>query len=96
MAAASIRLLVLENILLIPSHDVYLLVGAYIKYQVAKLVRGKTTGKLFSRHHHVLPNLPLAFIAEYTILTVWFRSREADPRDGEVVLLANSRPFGPC
>uniref|UniRef100_A0A8B9T0Q4 Nuclear pore membrane glycoprotein 210-like n=1 Tax=Anas platyrhynchos TaxID=8839 RepID=A0A8B9T0Q4_ANAPL len=44
VAAASIRLLVLENILLIPSHDVYLLVGAYIKYQVAKMVRGKVTG----------------------------------------------------
>uniref|UniRef100_A0A8B9DP18 Nucleoporin 210 like n=1 Tax=Anser cygnoides TaxID=8845 RepID=A0A8B9DP18_ANSCY len=54
VAAASIRLLVLENILLIPSHDVYLLVGAYIKYQVAKLVRGKTTELEFPLEHYDL------------------------------------------
>uniref|UniRef100_A0A8C6EWC9 Uncharacterized protein n=1 Tax=Marmota marmota marmota TaxID=9994 RepID=A0A8C6EWC9_MARMA len=45
VAAALIRLLVLENIFLIPSHDIYLLVGAYIKYQVAKMVQGRMTGK---------------------------------------------------
>ncbi|MBZ3877210.1 Nuclear pore membrane glycoprotein 210-like [Sciurus carolinensis] len=44
VAAALIRLLVLENIFLIPSHDIYLLVGAYIKYQVAKMVQGRMTG----------------------------------------------------
>ncbi|XP_040395132.1 nuclear pore membrane glycoprotein 210-like isoform X2 [Cygnus olor] len=54
VAAASIRLLVLENILLIPSHDVYLLVGAYIKYQVAKLVRGKMTDLEFPLEHYDL------------------------------------------
>ncbi|XP_049637557.1 nuclear pore membrane glycoprotein 210-like [Suncus etruscus] len=41
--AALIRLLVLENIFLIPSHDIYLLEGAYIKYRVAKMVQGKIT-----------------------------------------------------
>ena len=46
MAAALIRLLVLENIFLIPSQDIYLLVGAYIKYRVAKMVQGRMTGKL--------------------------------------------------
>lgn len=46
MAAASIRLLVLENIFLIPSHDIYLLVGAYIKYRVAKMVQGRVIGKV--------------------------------------------------
>uniref|UniRef100_A0A8D2CU76 Uncharacterized protein n=1 Tax=Sciurus vulgaris TaxID=55149 RepID=A0A8D2CU76_SCIVU len=46
VAAALIRLLVLENIFLIPSHDIYLLVGAYIKYQVAKMVQGRMTGKI--------------------------------------------------
>ncbi|NWZ28752.1 P210L protein, partial [Asarcornis scutulata] len=54
VAAASIRLLVLENILLIPSHDVYLLVGAYIKYQVAKRVRGKMTELEFPLEHYDL------------------------------------------
>ncbi|ERE90664.1 nuclear pore membrane glycoprotein, partial [Cricetulus griseus] len=44
VSAALIRLLVLENIFLIPSHDIYLLVGAYIKYQVAKMVQGRMTG----------------------------------------------------
>ncbi|XP_072588462.1 nuclear pore membrane glycoprotein 210-like isoform X2 [Vulpes vulpes] len=44
VAAALIRLLVLENIFLIPSHDIYLLVGAYIKYRVAKMVQGRMTG----------------------------------------------------
>uniref|UniRef100_A0A8C3SI72 PO210 protein n=1 Tax=Chelydra serpentina TaxID=8475 RepID=A0A8C3SI72_CHESE len=47
VAAALVRLLVLENIFLIPSYDIYLLVGAYIKYQVAKIVQGKITGKFF-------------------------------------------------
>uniref|UniRef100_A0A674JJV5 Nucleoporin 210 like n=1 Tax=Terrapene triunguis TaxID=2587831 RepID=A0A674JJV5_9SAUR len=44
VAAALVRLLVLENIFLIPSYDIYLLVGAYIQYQVAKIVQGKITG----------------------------------------------------
>uniref|UniRef100_K7GF03 Nucleoporin 210 like n=1 Tax=Pelodiscus sinensis TaxID=13735 RepID=K7GF03_PELSI len=43
VAAALVRLLVLENIFLIPSYDIYLLVGAYIKYKVAKIVQGKIT-----------------------------------------------------
>lgn len=45
VAAALVRLLVLENIFLIPSYDVFLLVGAYIKYRVGKIVQGKITGR---------------------------------------------------
>ncbi|XP_048214051.1 nuclear pore membrane glycoprotein 210-like [Perognathus longimembris pacificus] len=54
VAAASIRLLVLENIFLIPSHDIYLLVGAYIKYQVAKMVQGRMTEVKFPLEHYTL------------------------------------------
>uniref|UniRef100_A0A8D2L0L2 Uncharacterized protein n=1 Tax=Varanus komodoensis TaxID=61221 RepID=A0A8D2L0L2_VARKO len=48
VAAALVRLLVLENIFLMPSYDVYLLVGAYIKYKVGKIIQGKVTGRFFS------------------------------------------------
>ncbi|XP_051849946.1 nuclear pore membrane glycoprotein 210-like [Antechinus flavipes] len=51
---ALIRLLVLENIFLIPSHDIYLLVGAYIKYRVAKIVQGKMTEVKFPLEHYEL------------------------------------------
>uniref|UniRef100_A0A8C9AQQ3 Nucleoporin 210 like n=1 Tax=Prolemur simus TaxID=1328070 RepID=A0A8C9AQQ3_PROSS len=54
VAAALIRLLVLENIFLMPSHDIYLLVGAYIKYQVAKMVQGKMTEVKFPLEHYTL------------------------------------------
>uniref|UniRef100_A0A2K6ERN5 Nucleoporin 210 like n=1 Tax=Propithecus coquereli TaxID=379532 RepID=A0A2K6ERN5_PROCO len=54
VAAALIRLLVLENIFLIPSHDIYLLVGAYIKYQVAKMVQGRMTEVKFPLEHYTL------------------------------------------
>uniref|UniRef100_A0A8C0PCN0 BIG2 domain-containing protein n=1 Tax=Canis lupus familiaris TaxID=9615 RepID=A0A8C0PCN0_CANLF len=54
VAAALIRLLVLENIFLIPSHDIYLLVGAYIKYQVAKMVQGRMTEVGFPLEHYTL------------------------------------------
>ncbi|XP_064226483.1 nuclear pore membrane glycoprotein 210-like isoform X15 [Aotus nancymaae] len=54
VAAALIRLLVLEYIFLIPSHDIYLLVGAYIKYQVAKMVQGRMTEVKFPLEHYTL------------------------------------------
>ncbi|XP_044122352.1 nuclear pore membrane glycoprotein 210-like isoform X4 [Neovison vison] len=54
VAAALIRLLVLENIFLIPSHDIYLLVGAYIKYRVAKMVQGRMTEVGFPLEHYIL------------------------------------------
>ncbi|XP_006895925.1 PREDICTED: nuclear pore membrane glycoprotein 210-like isoform X2 [Elephantulus edwardii] len=54
VAAALIRLLVLENIFLIPSHDIYLLVGAYIKYRVAKMVQGRMTEVQFPLEHYTL------------------------------------------
>ncbi|XP_073077311.1 nuclear pore membrane glycoprotein 210-like isoform X4 [Manis javanica] len=54
VAAALIRLLVLENIFLIPSYDIYLLVGAYIKYRVAKMVQGRMTEMEFPLKHYTL------------------------------------------
>ncbi|XP_077371316.1 nuclear pore membrane glycoprotein 210-like isoform X2 [Festucalex cinctus] len=38
--ATEVKLLIMENILLSPSHDVYLLVGASIQYQVLKIKQG--------------------------------------------------------
>ncbi|KAM9244628.1 nuclear pore membrane glycoprotein 210-like [Dugong dugon] len=54
VAAALVRLLVLESIFLIPSHDVYLLVGAYIKYRVAKMVQARMTEVEFPLEHYTL------------------------------------------
>ncbi|XP_059946570.1 nuclear pore membrane glycoprotein 210-like [Mesoplodon densirostris] len=54
VAAALIPLLVLENVFLIPSHDIYLLVGAYIKYRVAKMVQGRMTEVKFPLEHYTL------------------------------------------
>uniref|UniRef100_A0A8C9LAN5 Nucleoporin 210 like n=1 Tax=Pavo cristatus TaxID=9049 RepID=A0A8C9LAN5_PAVCR len=54
VAAAVVRLLVLENIVLIPAHDVHLLVGALIKYRVAKVVQGKMTELEFPLKHYEL------------------------------------------
>ncbi|KAK7800852.1 hypothetical protein U0070_011162 [Myodes glareolus] len=54
VSAALVRLLVLENIFLMPSHDTYLLVGACIKYQVAKMVQGRMTEVKFPLEHYTL------------------------------------------
>ncbi|XP_066218487.1 nuclear pore membrane glycoprotein 210-like isoform X1 [Saccopteryx leptura] len=54
VTAALIRLLVLENVFLVPSHDIHLLVGAYIKYRVAKLVQGRVTEMEFPLEHYTL------------------------------------------
>ncbi|EHB06293.1 Nuclear pore membrane glycoprotein 210 [Heterocephalus glaber] len=40
---AEVRLLILENILLNPAHDIYLLVGASVRYKVQKVRQGKIT-----------------------------------------------------
>ncbi|XP_074537883.1 nuclear pore membrane glycoprotein 210 isoform X2 [Halichoeres trimaculatus] len=40
VGAAEVRLLILENILLSPEHDVYLLVGTSIRYKVLKIRQG--------------------------------------------------------
>lgn len=49
VGAAEVRLLILENILLSPAHDVYLLVGTSIRYKVLKIRQGTITGMtLFS------------------------------------------------
>ncbi|XP_044304352.1 nuclear pore membrane glycoprotein 210-like isoform X3 [Varanus komodoensis] len=54
VAAALVRLLVLENIFLMPSYDVYLLVGAYIKYKVGKIIQGKVTEVELPLEHYEL------------------------------------------
>lgn len=41
---AEVRLLILENILLNPIYDIYLLVGTSVQYRVQKLRQGKITG----------------------------------------------------
>ncbi|XP_066553883.1 nuclear pore membrane glycoprotein 210 [Amia ocellicauda] len=41
--AAEVRLLILENILLSPAYDIYLLVGTSIQYKVQKIRQGKIT-----------------------------------------------------
>ncbi|XP_068996777.1 nuclear pore membrane glycoprotein 210 isoform X1 [Embiotoca jacksoni] len=43
VAAAEVRLLILENILLSPAHDVYLLAGTSIRYRVLKIRQGTIT-----------------------------------------------------
>ena len=47
VGAAEVKLLILENILLSPAHDVYLLAGTSIRYKVLKIRQGTMTG-LFS------------------------------------------------
>uniref|UniRef100_UPI0037E7A905 nuclear pore membrane glycoprotein 210 n=1 Tax=Semicossyphus pulcher TaxID=241346 RepID=UPI0037E7A905 len=43
VGAAEVRLLILENILLSPEHDVYLLAGTSIRYKVLKIRQGMIT-----------------------------------------------------
>lgn len=44
VGAAEVRLLILENILLSPAHDIYLLAGTSIRYRVLKIRQGTITG----------------------------------------------------
>eukprot|EP00066_Takifugu_rubripes_P011606 XP_011600872.1 PREDICTED: nuclear pore membrane glycoprotein 210 isoform X2 [Takifugu rubripes] len=43
VAAAEVRLLILENVMLSPAHDVYLLAGTSIRYRVLKIRQGTIT-----------------------------------------------------
>lgn len=43
VGAAEVRLLILENILLSPAHDIYLLAGTSIRYRVLKIRQGTIT-----------------------------------------------------
>lgn len=47
VGAAEVRLLILENVLLSPAYDVYLLAGTSIKYKVQKIRQGKITGLFY-------------------------------------------------
>lgn len=44
VGAAEVRLLILENIMLSPAYDVYLLAGTSIRYKVLKIRQGTITG----------------------------------------------------
>jgi hypothetical protein len=48
---AEVRLLILENILLNPAYDVYLLVGTSIDYKVQKIRQGEITGMSVTRDY---------------------------------------------
>lgn len=50
VGAAEVRLLILENILLTPAYDVYLLAGTSIQYKVLKIRQGKITGLTLFSH----------------------------------------------
>lgn len=62
VGAAEVRLLILENILLSPAYDVYLLAGTSIKYKVQKIRQGKITGKLLVIHFGKLFSLFCYFV----------------------------------
>lgn len=52
VGAAEVRLLILENIMLSPAHDVYLLAGTSIRYRLLKIRQGTMTGLTgFSKVH---------------------------------------------
>ncbi|KAM9324460.1 nuclear pore membrane glycoprotein 210 [Gastrophryne carolinensis] len=51
---AEVRLLILENILLNPAYNVYLLVGSSIKYKVQKIRQGKITDLLMPSDQYTL------------------------------------------
>ncbi|KAM5147759.1 nuclear pore membrane glycoprotein 210 [Mantella aurantiaca] len=51
---AEVRLLILENILLNPAYDIYLLVGSSIKYRVQKIKQGKITDLLMPSEQYAL------------------------------------------
>nr|XP_061802177.1 nuclear pore membrane glycoprotein 210-like [Nerophis lumbriciformis] len=52
--AAEVKLLILENILLSPAHDVYLLAGTSIRYQVLKIRQGSITELSMPCDHYEL------------------------------------------
>ncbi|XP_053325422.1 nuclear pore membrane glycoprotein 210 [Spea bombifrons] len=51
---AEVRLLILENILLNPALDIYLLVGATVQYKVQKIKQGKITDLLMPSDQYIL------------------------------------------
>uniref|UniRef100_A0A8D2JFM4 Nucleoporin 210 n=1 Tax=Varanus komodoensis TaxID=61221 RepID=A0A8D2JFM4_VARKO len=52
--AAEVRLFILENIILNPAYDLYLLVGMSVQYKVQKIRRGKITELLMPSDHYEL------------------------------------------
>uniref|UniRef100_A0A4W3I726 Nucleoporin 210 n=1 Tax=Callorhinchus milii TaxID=7868 RepID=A0A4W3I726_CALMI len=54
--AAEVQLLILENIMLNPAHDIYLMVGTSIRYQVQKIKQGKITAMPSDQYELELQN----------------------------------------
>ncbi|XP_038668645.1 nuclear pore membrane glycoprotein 210 [Scyliorhinus canicula] len=52
--AAEVRLLILENIMLNPAYDIYLMVGTSIHYRVQKIRQGKITGLMMPSDQYEL------------------------------------------
>ncbi|XP_070261983.1 nuclear pore membrane glycoprotein 210 [Myotis yumanensis] len=79
--AAEVRLLILENILLNPAYDVYLMVGTSICYKVQKIRQGKITELSMPSDQYQLqlqdhiqgptgdPSRPVAVLAQDTTVT---------------------------
>ena len=57
VSPAEARILVLDNVLLVPGYDVYILVNTSVTYSVNRMHRGKTTGL----RNFILYNLPNFF-----------------------------------
>uniref|UniRef100_A0A8C0JD59 Nucleoporin 210 n=1 Tax=Chelonoidis abingdonii TaxID=106734 RepID=A0A8C0JD59_CHEAB len=51
---AEVRLLILENILLNPAYDIYMLVGTSLQYKVQKIRQGKITELMMPSDHYEL------------------------------------------
>uniref|UniRef100_A0A8D0E2W9 Nucleoporin 210 n=1 Tax=Salvator merianae TaxID=96440 RepID=A0A8D0E2W9_SALMN len=76
--AAEVRLFILENIILYPAYDIYLLVGMSVKYKVQKIRQGKITGLMMPSDQYELqlqnntssfggdPNWPVAKLDQAT------------------------------
>ncbi|XP_071984236.1 nuclear pore membrane glycoprotein 210 [Engystomops pustulosus] len=87
---AEVRLLILENILLHPASDVYLLVGSSIKYKVQKIKQGKITDLAMPSDQYILqlqnhipthggnPNEPVAKLDQGTSKVTALQKGQAD------------------
>ncbi|XP_068018721.1 nuclear pore membrane glycoprotein 210 [Melanerpes formicivorus] len=87
---AEVRLLILENILLNPAYDIYLLVGTSLQYRVQKVKQGKITElmmpsdqyKLYLQNHIVTPggdpSRPVADLDQVTSVVTALQQGQAN------------------
>ncbi|KAK7796123.1 hypothetical protein U0070_012296 [Myodes glareolus] len=86
---AEVRLLILENILLNPAYDVYLLVGTSIRYKVQKIRQGKITGSFTG---HIPFQVKKWYMATALLTTLdCFSPRQVD-HDGTMCRIELSMP----